>query len=415
MKKLLRLFPLQCFFILLIGCVYDDDSETQNTPPPVSDVKIFDIYKSNSSTDFLVQIEDSSGSTQEVDSDGAANLNGISVRPLQPSLLNSPLLITIDDDASGSVRVNALTPQNISEFTSTGTLQFDLKVNAKNNNSVITLGSISESTAKNVAQIDISSAVRAYKGSDTQRVKIPLVCFSDQGVDFTQSTIPFEINSSNGITFELGNIQVLSNTSDSLDVLLCSDIGIDVNNGETSDVFVVNGSNNLAPELVTWLTDGSSLQLDWGSDNFAINYIEINSGVNGGLIAQTPNGGSERKDISRYIEKGELRFMLNVESYGIHPTKRIQIQMESIVQNANGESVNVISTPHLLPPWFADGEWQQVTIPLKELFTKADGQIDVNALQNVTKLFSIMPEWVGESDSLNGMLLRIASVQLVIP
>jgi hypothetical protein len=97
--------------------------------------------------------------------------------------------------------------------------------------------------------------------------------------------------------------------------------------------------------------------------------------------------------------------MLNVDSYGSHPTKRLQIQMESTVGN---------SQPYLLPQRFAEGSWQQVRVPLKTLFTKQDGSIDINVLGNINKPLSLLPEWIAENDTLAGMKYTIAGEKLVL-
>ena len=411
MKKLVALTAISGLSVSLLTSCLTDEYDYSKDEPPASNVKVFGIYGSNGSDNFLMQIEDAAGTTTELDANGMADRDGISVRPAQPGATSSTLRVTIDNGAAATIRTSAISPADISAYTQNGTLQFDLKVLSKQADSQVTLSSASETATRTVAEIDITSAVRAYGGSDTQKVKIPLSCFSE--VDFSQSTAPFELHSSNGISFELGNIQVASDTAGGADVIACDNIGADINDGNTSDVFIVNGPN-WAPSLVTWLTDGSSLQLDWGHDNFGPNFAGVNAGVNGGMVVQTANDGNDRKDISRYIENGELRFILYVESYGIHPTKRLQVQIESLVP-ASGGSTTVISNPHMLDAWFAEGDWQQVAIPLKDLFTKANGQIDVNAIQNVNKPLTILPEWVEGGDSLNGMAFRVASIQLVIP
>lgn len=155
----------------------------------------------------------------------------------------------------------------------------------------------------------------------------------------------------------------------------------------------------------TWMTDGSNIQVDWGHDSFTLTHTDAGDGANGGVILN-PNDGKAR-DMALFVESGVLEFMMYVESYGSHPTKRFQVQMESTENIGN-------SQPYFLPAGFAENEWLQVRIPLKTLFTHPDGSVDINVLSNITKPLSLLPEWVEAGDTLQGMKYTLSGVKLVL-
>ncbi|MET4692933.1 hypothetical protein [Endozoicomonas lisbonensis] len=127
------------------------------------------------------------------------------------------------------------------------------------------------------------------------------------------------------------------------------------------------------------------------------------NGQNGGLFLGL-NNGEQNKDFSRYIEKGALEILLEVENYAEHPTQILNVRMESPAGH---------SMTYSLPEGFADNSQQSYTIPLNKLFTKADGQIDHVVLQNIEKALVIQPQPISDKHNLRNMSYKVGEVKLI--
>ncbi|MEC7307758.1 putative glycoside hydrolase [Vibrio crassostreae] len=370
--------------------------------------KEIDLYSPSDDQSFDVIVIDSDGVEATIDESGNMIQGNIQTQnPL--GVIRGTLNVNISDDNQGRILLRSSDSSHVSLEVdpSSATLQFDTNAISKPALDQEIYITTQSEISTDIGKVSITSSLLANYNQGTQTIKIPLSCFSDEGMDFTNTITPLALESSTNLNFEFGNARIIGSSIDQSNVLECDNIstplaGDDANDSyAASKVFFVSGGvQGWATAITNWMTGGSST-LHWGGDHIRIEYDNTSAGENGGLVLKTSDEST--RDLSNYIDTGVLQFMFNVDSYGAHPTQRFQIQMES---NKFGNS-----QPYILD---VGSGWQQIQVPLRELFTNEDGSIDINALKNIETAVSILPEWVGADDTLQGMQFSIGSVQLVI-
>ncbi|HDY7662367.1 TPA: hypothetical protein RQJ99_004364 [Vibrio vulnificus] len=395
----------------LAGCLDDPYNEPDTPTPPPASQEIL-LYSPNGGSAFTLAIQDSEGVEAIVDGNSVSQGN-ISVTNVSGEA-NGTLNVAITGDKSGRI---ALTSSDSSHVDlnidpATSTLQFSTRVMSFPTTRQEIYVTSQKETDTDIGKVSLTSSYKAsYKGA-SQTVKIPLSCFTDAGMDFNNTISPFALVSNNNLNFDLGDIHIITNSITQQDVLECNNTSAllqadDPNDAYmTSKVFVLENwaIGGWAQKITNWMTSGEST-LHWGHDHIRIEYTNAPLGENGGLVLATQDATS--KDISNYIDNGVLQFMFIVNNYGTHPTKRFQIQMESSSQGN--------SEPYYLPEGTAENSWTQIQIPLRELFTRKDGSININALKNIDKAISILPEWVEGNESLQNMDFSIGNLRIVVP
>ncbi|MCF4172259.1 putative glycoside hydrolase [Vibrio sp. McD22-P3] len=319
------------------------------------------------------------------------------------------LNVTISDDNAGRIllRSSDSSHVNIDVDPSSATIQFDVSAISKPALDQEIYITTQNEVGVDKGKVSITSALLANYNQGTQTIKVPLSCFSNEGMDYTNTISPLALESSTNSNFEFGNARIIGSSNEQSNVLECDTTSTPLAGDDQNDsyaaskvFFVSGGVQGWATGITNWMTGGSST-LHWGGDHIRIDYDNAPIGENGGLVLKTVDDST--RDLSNYIDRGVLQFMFNVDNYGSHPTQRFQIQMESS-QFGN-------SQPYILDVGMG---WQQIQVPLRDLFSKADGSIDINTLKNIETAVSILPEWVGATDTLQGMQFSIGSVQLVI-
>ncbi|MEZ8656777.1 putative glycoside hydrolase [Vibrio splendidus] len=370
--------------------------------------KEIDLYSPSDDRIFDVIVIDSDGVEATIDESGNMIQGNIQTQnPL--GVIRGTLNVNISDDNQGRILLRSSDSSHVSLEVdpSSATLQFDTNAISKPALDQEIYITTQNEISTDIGKVSITSSLLANYNQGTQTIKVPLSCFSDEGMDFTNTITPLALESSTNLNFEFGNARIIGSSIDQSNVLECDNIstalaGDDANDSyAASKVFSVSGGvlQGWATAITNWMTGGSST-LHWGGDHIRIEYDNTSAGENGGLVLKTTDEST--RDLSNYIDTGVLQFMFNVDSYGAHPTQRFQIQMES---NEFGNS-----QPYLLD---VGSGWQQIQVPLRDLFTNEDGSIDINALKNIETAVSILPEWVGADDTLQGIQFSIGSVQLV--
>ncbi|CAH0525304.1 putative glycoside hydrolase [Vibrio hippocampi] len=370
--------------------------------------KEIDLYSPSDDQSFDVIIMDSDGVEATVDESGNMIQGNIQTQnPL--GALRGTLNVNISDDKQGRILLRSSDSShiNLDVDPSSATLQFDTNAISKPALDQEIYITTQNEIGVDIGKVSITSSLLANYNQGTQTIKVPLSCFSDEGMDFANTITPLALESSTNLNFEFSNARVIGSSLDQNNVLECDDTSTPLPGDDPNDsysaskvFFVSSGVQGWATGITNWMTGGGST-LHWGGDHIRIEYDNAPAGENGGLVLKTTDDST--RDLSNYIDSGVLQFMFNVDSYGSHPTQRFQIQMES-KEFGNSQ------------PYFLDVGlgWQQIQVPLRELFTNEDGSIDINALKNIETAVSILPEWVGADDTLQGMQFSIGSVQLVI-
>ncbi|MFH0263300.1 putative glycoside hydrolase [Vibrio barjaei] len=366
------------------------------------------LYGPNDDQRFDVIVIDSDSVEAIVDENGNSTQGNIQTQ----NPLGTPrgtLNVTISGDNAGRIllRSSDSSHVNIDVDPSSATIQFDVSAISKPALDQEIYITTQNEVGVDKGKVSITSALLANYNQGTQTIKVPLSCFSNEGMDYTNTISPLALESSTNSNFEFGNARIIGSSNEQSNVLECDNTSTPLAGDDQNDsyaaskvFFVSGGVQGWATGITNWMTGGSST-LHWGGDHIRIDYDNAPIGENGGLVLKTVDDST--RDLSNYIDRGVLQFMFNVDNYGSHPTQRFQIQMESS-QFGN-------SQPYILDVGMG---WQQIQVPLRDLFSKADGSIDINTLKNIETAVSILPEWVGATDTLQGMQFSIGSVQLVI-
>lgn len=390
----------------LAGCLDDPYNE------PVEPVSQIVLYGSGSSGVFSMAVVDSSDTKAFVGADGSVSQGNVQSQSSTKSA-GSDLDVTISNNQNGRILLQSNDGEAVflDIDTSKATLQFDSKMKSKPIVGQEVYLTTQKEIDQDIGHVELTSTFLASYNGETQTVKVPLSCFISSGMDFSQTVVPFALESTNNLDFTLGNIQIIANSVDEEDVLECQSTSNmveadDPNDSyQTSTLFSVgeNSTEGWATGITNWMTSGEST-LHWASDHVRVEYTDAPAGENGGLVFATSDGSTQ--DISDYIHTGILKFFLKVDSYASHPTKRLQVQMES--------SKFGNSQPYLLDENTATNRWVEIKIPLSDLFTRADGSVNINTLKNIDKGMSIFPEWIESTDSLQGIDFSIRDIQIAM-
>ncbi|RJX71964.1 hypothetical protein DZ860_09030 [Vibrio sinensis] len=401
------------FSVMLTGCL-DDPYNEPVTPPiePPLPTETTVIYGPDSDGTFNLMMSDSGNIESPVDESGNSILGNIQTQNVSGQR-NGTLNVKITGNQKARIALMSSDAShiNLNIDPTTTTLQFDSRAISKALTTQDVFLTTQKESGTDIGKVSLTSSFLAYYNSAPQSIKVPLSCFSEAGMDFSNTITPFALESSDNLSFDMGNIRIVENSIEQLDVLECHSSSLLLEPDDPSDEFrasslfkVGTPTTGWATAITNWMTVGNSL-LHWGHDNIRIEYTNAPAGENGGLVLAISDGTP--RDLSDYANAGVLQFMFNVSNYAEHPTKRFQIQMES------SEFGN--SQPYFLEVGTADNSWVQIQVPLRDLFTRADGSIDINALKNIDKPLSILPEWVGVTDTLQNMDFSISNVQIVVP
>ncbi|MET4692919.1 hypothetical protein V5J35_003007 [Endozoicomonas sp. NE40] len=306
---------------------------------------------------------------------------------------------------------------DLSSSTANATLKFDFHVHRFNNQlgkvtvelSIDSL-SVSPTSTIHSASVDISSVAHTSLGSGLQNVKIPLACFQDAGVNFSETLTAFSFESDKDINFDFGNVRIVSNSTNSNIDLQCDSVEpishvLDLYKAEDKEVFTpVAGADNTgwATNVGRW---GAAQSYGFPNVRQTVHYPEAEPGQNSGISFRLTKDELP-KDLSRYINTGALEIEFEVEDYANHPTQIMNVRMETITGMPNSQNVA------LAPGMGGEGPVKAI-VPLKSLFTHANGRIDFNSLKNVDRGLILQPQPVQKPHSLHGMMYKVGNIRLV--
>ncbi|KEI71511.1 hypothetical protein GV64_12855 [Endozoicomonas elysicola] len=427
---------------MLSGCMDDtyDYSQGGNgggggggTPTPGA---IYTIYGYQGSDGlYPLKVIDDTDNVYTIEN-GIAQGTNIEVSPVSAIRADSAegsLLVKITGGSPATIIAESDTAYDLSkaaneadEENSGGTLQFYLKPKtqtATDKKVFLTLPK-SDGTA---TEVDITGTYNAFVNAPDadsfaagQNVKIPVSCFTDLGIDFSQNTLPFSLTSESDVEFELNHIRLREKTSTEKYVLPCS----------MDSELLSEPASLLYRRIKNPDTESSQKYLEEGISNFvsAWGLASLGYPSEGGIIAnynnvagnQSANGGitfkakgtdlKPVKDISRYLANGVVSFDLQVLSYASHPDQTLLVKMET-PQGFNS------STSVTLAQGLGYPDQVTVQIPIQDLFLEASdssNRIDAAALQNVEKLFAINPTPVDDKTDLEGMKFKVDNIQLIM-
>lgn len=440
---------------LLSGCVedpydYGNNGEEDNGGSTAPTGNIYKVYGDNADGWYNLAIYDEdSGITLVSDSGDAESLN-IKVSPVEVGVEQGPRQVEIFDKASvmatsetsRDLSVQANEP-NEDENIKGGTLQFYINPVTKTEGDAKIVVALPTAEGGR-AEVDITSAYNSFLGAEHadflemgQQVKIPASCFTEQGVDFSNSETPFALESDSALKFELGNIRIRASTSGEKYVLPCASDSEVLKDDESEIYYRIKGDlpgdNCISNDAGTiyqcgWATTTQKVNntsLKWPANGVTLAFDKMEAGQEGGLKFtvdsvkdEEGNKVFENKDLSQYMEEGVLSLDLDVTSYGANG-RAITVQIETIQGYTASQ---VVELPRVGESGSGGFNFTTVEIPVRDLFTvenlqnpeKPDRRVDARTVQHVQTVV-IKPVLADENDSLNdGMEFTVDNIKLLM-
>lgn len=399
---------------------------------------ITQIYGEGADGSFVLTATDSADVSADVD--GQENSSLANIQVIGDYANQAPLTVTVTQQEKASVQFTSAAGVDYSEASADGegTVMFDVTVKGMASGSHKPVMVTMKSADGKAASVDISSSLSAYSGTDfVHTVKIPLSCFSTAGVDFKNIEQPFSLNMSSNTEFAMSNVRVQAassgDTPGTNNVLECTDKDkTELLTDAESIVYQRDADAPGAPYADGWA-------YHFVNEMNGIAYYPENvpaSGATGGFAGNESIAGAGKmthlsfiikedapilKDISQFVDKGELQFYLWREqnSHAPHPTGNFQIKFDTPMKNeADAPSPGNYGYPpsNVLTIASADYNWDAVnlvTIPVRDFVTK-NGEVDINLVKHIKKVV-IMPEKVDDRGySSAGMKYAIADLKFVM-
>ncbi|MGR5063494.1 putative glycoside hydrolase [Photobacterium sp. DNB22_13_2] len=440
--KFKRAAVVTSVIMALSGCLEDGFSynDGKDGTGPVPGGEVTQIYGEGSNGAFIMQAVDKGDMT--VDVDGQENTALSNIQVIGDYLSQAALNVSVTQDAKAGIQFIASSPVDYSKVTvnKAGLLLFDVHMkdfpSGKVTPATVTLISDDGSEGK----VDITSSLSAYLGvknsdvvNSTQSVRIPLQCFADQGVDFSKVTQSFSMDMSANANFDISNVRVQAEAGGDKPgmnlVIECDNSKSEVLTTPESIVYArqKNDQGEFVESGWTYhLTSNGTKIYPVKNEDSEIGWAGVESTAEPGkqtyLSFILNKEDVKLKDVSQYLEKGTLEFTLWVESYSemAHPTNNIMVKIDTPTKN-DPESPSPDYRYPASKLWAmscktdnCEGAIQKFSIPLSELFSTTDGDIDINILKHIKKVV-FFPEKVDDkSYSPKGLKFSISDLKFVM-
>jgi beta-glucosidase len=155
----------------------------------------------------------------------------INVPTDNPSLRIQTIDVNMQQDAKlvtwkgGEARIYARSEQSVDlslYAAGGGVLQFNTVISQQPKGALtLSMGCIPSCHAA----VDLTKVYKRYALNTKQTVKIPLACFSAQGLDLAKVNIPFSVSTDQAFGAAFANIQIRAGAAKDSDALTCSEIG----------------------------------------------------------------------------------------------------------------------------------------------------------------------------------------------
>ena len=397
------------------------------------------LYGEGSSGAFAMQAVDTDDVSADVD--GQENLALSNIQVIGDYANQAALNMKVTGGEKASIQLVSSSGVDLSEaYTAgSGTLIFDVEVNSFAKLTGTTVNPVtvtlkSDGGAEEGVTVDITSSISAYLGAkndsaanNVQSVKLPLTCFTDQGIDISKSTQPFSMTVNSDIDLNINKIRFQAESGGNKPginlVVDCTNLDKrEVLTDAESTVFSAIDSANKTGWARFQPTTATGLDYEDGGVHFK-GITSIATGTKNSFLGLILDE-EKLKDLSQYVEHGEIQFDLiaTANSDTPHPTGNIMIKMETPNKPdaegpAQGEYGYPTSELVVAHNFNTDplNQVRKVKLPLTKFFTREDGNIDLNVVKNVKKVV-IFPELVDKSQNYNpgGMTYYVADVKLVM-
>ncbi|MGF1748441.1 putative glycoside hydrolase [Vibrio cionasavignyae] len=367
-------------------------------------------------TPYVIEVEDSTGDSQAFDGN-LIDLANISIE--SDDFANfSPMTVKISEEQAklkfvadkGYDLDTTYNGNGSEEHQKRGVLRFMLKpeapVSISPNTPVSALLTMSDGS--NTASVDISSSVAALKGSEAQRITVPLHCFEDAGINLASVETAMSLDIDGAINYEVSDVLMTANALPP--AWAVQDIQACTNNShvESADRSVLRSmlKGNDAEGWATRLMSNNG-SLGYGQpggwDSNLPQFAEI--------IATGDNYKPANKtffphlvslediptvDLAQYIETGALEFLLFMSGAGTEPgheNYEIQFKFDATTPEGSEGGIESASVGIDMSDETKGATVWKISIPMRDLFAKTDNNgvdigVRLNTAQNINKLTS---------------------------
>ncbi|GAL04407.1 hypothetical protein JCM19237_1079 [Photobacterium aphoticum] len=246
---------------LLAGCLDDPYHypEEEVVPPPPSNTS--KIYGPESDGTFALSVIDKDALQAPINTEGFVSQGNVSTSNISGQTQGN-LNLRITESAAARLVAHSSNSANLDmdiADPATSTLQFALRVMDKPAVDQDIYLTTQREDGIDLGKVSLTSAVMAYTGAAPQTVKVPLSCFTDAGMDYSDTLAPFVLHSSSNLNVDIGDIRVVTNSVEEDHVLACHTASTLVKpDGDTnvSKMFVIDAPDGQGWASALYMDDG---------------------------------------------------------------------------------------------------------------------------------------------------------------
>ena len=369
-----------------------------------------EVFGRDSSGDFVARIAgaENGWSGQLVSSGNEVTIGSLTTKPINYKHQQDAINVSFSGESPAQVYMQTHDEKGIdknSYANAEATLQFDIDMKSVAPESLV-LATHCEWPC--LGEVKINKVLPAATAADETQwttIKVPLACFTEEGMEFSMLNTPFLMYSEEAVEFNLGEIRYVPKSIDAAeDAVSCDDLKAEVLPPLDEDVVDVKATWS---ELSEYKTETDT----WGGIDGHVTYSE--EVVAGETIltvtydADSPESykgivmmSGDPQNLSNYVG-GTLEFDLFIDSYGA-PADAIETPTTGLVFKMESEAGP--GDDYLLPRAdYAAGEWHHVVTNVSDLNT---GGLDITV---VNTPLALLPDW---NASQAGFAYKIKNVTL---
>ena len=370
-----------------------------------------EIFGRDSSGEFTARIGGSANgwSGEPVSNGQQTSIGSVTTKPINYKHQQDAINISFNGESAAQVYMQSYDAKGVdknSYLNADATLQFDIDMKSAAPESMV-LSAHCEWPCHGQVQINkVLPAPTAPGETNWTRVKVPLQCLAEEGMEFSMVNSAFLLYSEEAVEFNLGEIRYVPKSIDPAeDALSCEDLKVQLLPPLDAAVVDVKAT---WPSLTQWQAN----TVDWSTIDKHLTYSEEvvakETILTVSYDAASPenykgivNIEGDSQNLTNYLN-GKLEFDLFIDSYGTpanadeNPTQGLVFKMES--EAGSGDDYLLAKEK------YAAGQWHHIVTKVSELNT---GKLDITV---VNKPLALLPAW---SASQAGFAYKVKNVTLV--
>ncbi|WP_028864415.1 glycoside hydrolase family 3 protein [Psychromonas aquimarina] len=372
----------------------------QNAPDNGTASSNMEIFGRDSSAEFTPRIGGDANGWAGVDvSNGSkTSIGGLTTTPINYKHQQDALNVLFDGKSAAQLYMqttNGLTLDKNAYANADSTLQFDIRM--------IKTPAADTKIAMHcewpcLGEVKMNDFLPAVS-NEWSRIKIPLSCFAEKGMDYSLLNTAFLITTAGKAEFDLGEIRFVPRSIDAApEQLSCASL-TEQPLLPLDEPISILWSDTWSPSVSVW----SAHTTDWSpaADLISIETVSDNGEtvVNVSYQAGSPETdkgvvilSGKTQNLTNYAAEGTLQFELLVSDYGAN-TDGLVVKMEGPAS----------SGPEYFLPAVPAGKWTAVSVPVNKLVTD-------EIIKRIAKPFVILPAWANPQA---GVKFSFKNVRLV--